>query len=493
MFSDWVKWLWIGLILLLIGQRFLHFSPYIEDPHSWRQSDTAHYIWDFYQNGIDLLHPSVCWMGTEDTVILEFPLPEAVAAIGYHIFGAKHAVARAIFLLFFLGGAYYFWLLLKHILEEETATLATVIYLCIPLGLYYSRSIHVDFSAMFFMLAGLYYAHKDILSSSWKYWFLSTALFIIGFLIKAPYGFFLFLPLVWYAYQQGRVKRVMKTVGVFVLPVLAFLLWRSHVNSVNAAAPDWEFIPNYLKMIQMWEWYFGTWAQRMDPYPWTNLAERFIAYLSSWPGLALILSGILFTQKEQQKSYWLLWLAGVLGYVFIFFNLNYFHDYYQIPFLPILSVLMALGLLGLSKRVPTQVRDGFMLGVLLLLVGRNVYYAETNYYQLDEKAILSGEYVQAHTETEQQVITTAAYMDCRNPNWLYRARRTGWSIAPDLMTEEILLRLQQEGAVVWAVMDEHLLKEEVKPLLEKYQQISDTLDMESRPGIRILYLNNLNP
>lgn len=493
MIPSWFKWILIGLVVLLVGQRFFHLGPYIEDPHSWRQSDTAHYIWDFYQNGVDLLHPGVCWMGPQKTVILEFPFPEAIAAYAYHIFGPHHAVARIIFLLFFLGGAYFLWAIVKELLDEPLAWLSTVIYLCIPLGIYYSRSIHVDFAALFFMLAGLYYAHKDIQTPSWKWWGISTALFILGFLIKAPYGFFLFFPLAWFAFQKTKLKGLIRISALFVLPVLAFLLWRGHVNQVNAAAPDWEFIPNYIKMIQMWDWYFGTWAQRMDPYPWTNLAERFIEYLLSWPGFVLVLISLILTKKDQLGNYWRLWLLGAIGYVLIFFNLNFFHDYYQIPLLPIFAVMMALGLKRIGEYLPEKASWVVMLGILMVLIGRNLHYAETHYYMLDEKAILSGEYLRANSAEDQQIITTAAYMDCRNPNWLYRARRTGWSIAPDLMTVDILERLKEEGAEVWAVMDEHLMKEEVKSLLNLYEQKQDTLDMENQPGIRILYLNKPIP
>ena len=75
------------LLALLVGMRFMHLSEAIEEPHSWRQCDTAQYIRSFQEEGIDLLRPSVCWMGNHKTVILEFPLPEAVVAIVQQVFG----------------------------------------------------------------------------------------------------------------------------------------------------------------------------------------------------------------------------------------------------------------------------------------------------------------------------------------------------------------------------------------------------------------------
>ena len=37
----------------LIAIRCFHLGSEIDSPHDWRQCDTAHYIRDFYRNGID--------------------------------------------------------------------------------------------------------------------------------------------------------------------------------------------------------------------------------------------------------------------------------------------------------------------------------------------------------------------------------------------------------------------------------------------------------
>ncbi|MCC6463415.1 MAG: hypothetical protein IT260_23290, partial [Saprospiraceae bacterium] len=96
-------------IALLLALRLWHLGPAIDAPHDWRQCDTAYYIRDFYQNGIDLLHPAVCWMGAADTLALEFPLPEALVALSYHLGGESIPLARLLFLCFFGGALYYFY------------------------------------------------------------------------------------------------------------------------------------------------------------------------------------------------------------------------------------------------------------------------------------------------------------------------------------------------------------------------------------------------
>lgn len=95
------------LIVILIASRAAHIRGLIDEPHSWRQSDTADYALDFCNNGIDLLRPSVNWMGNYKTVILEFPFPEALLAIAFILFGYHEALARLITLSFFAGSAAY--------------------------------------------------------------------------------------------------------------------------------------------------------------------------------------------------------------------------------------------------------------------------------------------------------------------------------------------------------------------------------------------------
>jgi hypothetical protein len=155
-------YLFVFLIAVSILLRFFHFGELIDEPHSWRQCDTANYIWDFYKNGIDLFHPSVCWMGSYKTVLFEFPLPEALCAFLYHLFGPYHVIARVFFLFFFLIGVYYFYKILLVYLDHLTAQIAVLIYTLLPLSIFYSRAVHIDFFALSFAFAMFYYYSPGI-------------------------------------------------------------------------------------------------------------------------------------------------------------------------------------------------------------------------------------------------------------------------------------------------------------------------------------------
>lgn len=454
------RYFYVLLLLTLLSVRFFHLGESIDDPHSWRQCDTANYIWEYYQSGIDLLHPSVCWMGGHKTLILEFPLPEALVALVYKVLGPEHLYARLVFLLIYLASAFYLFRLISYLYHERLAWISAVVYLSLPLGIFYSRAIHVDFSALLCGLAAVDYLLRGLRENRPRLIGLSVAIASIGFLIKAPYLFYFALPVALFVWKEGLVKRTLRYAPLLLVPVACFYAWRLHSEAVNAAAPDWSYIPGYLKLsgASMSDWYFGTWEQRQDGYIWKVLFQERLwrDVLAKW-GLLFVAGGFLLpcTAAGKGTGFARLWALGVLLYMFLFFNLNYFHDYYQIPFLPVAALLIALGIEGLGglMRKLAWVREkklepAVFVGLVVLISAWNVWTAETHplYYHLDQQLIEAGQLVQAHTGPEDLVILSRTLTDPRNPLWLYRARRNGWSVHIDRITSEVIRNLQNENA-----------------------------------------------
>nr|MBP6828637.1 glycosyltransferase family 39 protein [Saprospiraceae bacterium] len=261
-------------IALLLALRLWHFGPAIDAPHDWRQCDTAYYIQDFYQNGIDLLHPAVCWMGGSDTLALEFPLPEAVVALAYGVFGESLPLARFIFLCFFAGALYYFYKTTDLLFGRSPARWAALIYCALPLSIFYSRAIHIDFAAVLPAHAMLYYYLVGVKKRRWEYLMLSSLVAAVAVVIKAPYAFCFLLPMVFFAIRERAFGWTIRAGGFYIFALLCFWLWQRHVNIINAAAPDWSYILHYRKMTQNAGWYFGTLQQRLSAYHWWVLLQR---------------------------------------------------------------------------------------------------------------------------------------------------------------------------------------------------------------------------
>lgn len=432
-------------VALLLALRLWHFGPEIDAPHDWRQCDTAWYIWDFYQNGIDLLHPAVCWMGASDTLALEFPLPEAVVALAYQVFGESVPLARFIFLCFFAGALYYFYQTADLLFGQQLARLATLVYLALPLSIFYSRAIHIDFAAILLVHAMFYYFLFGVKHRRWEYIFFSSLAAALAVVIKAPYAVAFALPMFYYAIQQKEIRWTIRTGGFYLFAVAAFWLWQYHVNVINSAAPDLDYILHYRKMTQNSTWYFGTIDLRLSLYPWWILLQRGVLEVAGIGGIVFFLLGLWRLNRLPGFQLLLFWMLGLAAYVLIFFNLNFVHNYYQIPLLAPVAILCAGGL-----QTAASEKSRRLLGLFGLLAVANIFYTEINYFKVTPEHVEAGQLIRQNTPDSALVIVTFQTMDCRNPKILYRARRRGWSLEEAALKPGVIERLhKEEGARFW--------------------------------------------
>jgi hypothetical protein len=445
------------LLAVLLVPRMTHFAGPIDEPHSWRQCDTANYALAFYEEGIRLLRPSVCWMGSYKTVILEFPFPEALMALMYHLLGYHLALARFVTFLFFAGSAIYLYLIVCHVLRKRLAMIATAVYMILPLSLFYSRAVHVDFFAIFFAHAMTYHLLRASQGPSRRHLILGLAGGCMAFLIKAPYAFYFGLPLLVLALQGPRLRTIVYLAVGLGVPVLVFILWRVYAEAINGTAPDWGFLPGYFKLVNMGNWYYGAMELRWNPAVWRILLSRFTHEVASPAGAALFMIGAslslvsLFKKRAQEDLFLWTWLFGVLSYVAVFLNLNLIHDYYQIPLLAIASIFIAIAIelpvriLGRSAGTLASILSLFLYGLVAV---NSLTYAETHFFKLDSIRIEAGEVINRHTPPHALIIAAPdlPYTDCRDPRLLYRARRNGWSVSKKQLSPGLIADLKGLGA-----------------------------------------------
>ncbi|MEM0996038.1 MAG: glycosyltransferase family 39 protein [Bacteroidota bacterium] len=476
---------WFALaVTLLIALRFLHFGEDIDGPHSWRQCDTANYAYAFYTEGIDLLHPQVCWMGGHKVTILEFPLPEAIVAFFYWIFGPSHIVARVIFFLFFLGAARYFFLALRLVVAPDLARLATLIYLSLPLGIFYSRAVHVDFSAVFCAHWMFFLFLRGIKNRDARDMLLGSLVATLGLLIKAPYLFYFALPLLAWVIHQQKWDFILRFVPVLLVPVAAFVLWRMHTTAVNVTAPDWDFIPGYHKFVDMSGWYFGVWEQRQMPELWQVLHDRFFYEVTGNWGYFLLLPGLLLNGRQLGHNLMRLWALGTGLYLLIFFSLNVIHNYYQIPLLAPAAFFIAVPIwhvLRWERGGPWRAFPFLAFLLMAALIGNNVRLTEGiglseaekphfgQYFLLGEPPIAAGKVIRAETPEDALIVASYGGLDCRAPLVLYRGRRNGWSIPKQDLSADLLKRLQEVGAEYLVIIRNPDLPKDVQDYLAPVQ------------------------
>jgi len=468
--NKYVNLFFWGLVLALVVVRFFHLGPFIDGPHEWRQCDTANYIWDFYKNGIHLLQPAVCWMGHHKTLILEFPLPEAFVAIFYKLFSPQLVFARLAFLLIYLGSAYFLFRVIQLLYSRSLALLSVIIYLAMPLGIYYSRAIHIDFSAILLALAATYYFLKGAIEKRTLLILSGSLLMTVGLMIKAPYLFYIPIPILFYVITRQK-HALPKLIPAFIFPAFIFYGWQAYVQQVNGNAPNWDFIPGYSKFTNMADWYFGNFTMRSNLYYWDTIMDRLVLEGTGSLGCILLLIGLLFSKADGWSTLYLrIWLVSCLMYVLIFFNPNIIHNYYQIPFLPVMAVFIALTLYQFHQWISKKnlkLSYGILFVLLLGMSVENIIYAESHYYNVKHHFVEAGRIVREETQPDDLILFSTKGADCRTPTLLYRARRKGWSININDLNITLIDSLRKEGIkYMGLVTDGHL---ENKKWLERFK------------------------
>ena len=278
-------------------------------------------------------------------------------------------------------------------------------------------------------------------------WLIAGSLFTIpAFLIKIPYAFYLALPILVYAFQKKQLGWLLKRSLVYLTPLVIFILWQQHVYTINSTAPDWNYILHYRKFDNNTVWYFGTLQQRLQLYSWWVLLQRGILEVLGLGGILFFAIGTWCLFRIKQFGFLSSWGFAVILYVLIFFNLNFVHNYYQIPLLAPAAILIAIGVARLS-----ELKKILLPISLALLFTLNISSAEWLYFKVPEVEVQIGNILQEETPEEALLVVSFGKMDCRNPKLLYRARRKGWSIEEAALRPTVIQRLAiEEGATHWA-------------------------------------------
>jgi len=477
------------LIIVSISLRFLHFGEIIDDPHGWRQCDTANYIWSFYKNGVDFFHPSVCWMGGYKTLILEFPLPEAIAAWLFEIFGPSNMLARFVFLFFYCGGVYYLYKICSLFLDKQTSQLATIIYTFLPLSYYYSRALHIDYFALSFSFGMFYYYLVGIKSQSVKKIVIGSLFATVAFLVKAPYAIFFCIPIVYTITKEKKWLFCFKWGILFAIPVVVFIWWIMKSTYINSLAPDWDFIPGYRKFDDNMKWYFGAFEHRFIIRSWNTLINRFYNDLSGgFINIGLLIIGICVSIYKKQHVILWFWLISVIIYLIVFFNLNVIHNYYQIPFVPVFAIFMAIGIVFLSDYFKTknfhQWIQLFLLGILIYF---SVNFSEKKFFTQEKEHQFIGKCIEENTKENDLIIVSYGGLSVHCPIILFRANRNGWSIPIKDLTTKITYNLLIEGCRYLAIIDNQMPGGEFRNFLIFYKRKEIPLS-----DGKILFLIDLN-
>lgn len=438
----------LALVLALV-LRLPHLRGPLDDPHSWRQCDTAEITRGFVRDGIDVLHPQVAWLGAHRTLIFEFPLPEALAALAGRAFGFDPLWDRLVALGFTAIATCYLFLAAREIAGREVARVATVIFAFVPLLQFYSRAAHVDPCALAGAHGLLYHALRAARGGSVRHVAAGAILGAMAAMVKGPYLAPVLGPLALLLARADTRGRLFGAAPV-VLSAIAFVVWRRHVNEVNALAPDWTWLPGYYKEVDPWWWYVGEWSQRLQLGAWRTLAQRLVLEVATPVGLVVAAIGLWRAPRDagapDARGPIALWLLATLAYLAVFFPLNVRHNYYQLPFAAPVAVAAAAGIVAVAGHAARPARALAMTGLLAVVALACVAPPRRGYYRVDEVRVRAGEVLDRLTPKGALLVAVDRGSEYTDPRLLHRADRHGWAVKPEDLDETLLARLAAVGA-----------------------------------------------
>jgi len=461
--APWWRRLWaahaplvvLGAIILVgVIERLYRFTAPILDQHFFRQTQTASQVWLWDRFGFSLFDYHVPMFGGGYWV-LEFPWYQDVVYGLSLVFGFHEELGRVVSIAAFVASAYLLYEIGRRLLGSRAAAIAAVAFLAfMPITVFYYRAFLIDPFIIAFALLMVLAAIRMSERMTWTW----LATFLIATFVtalgKANLLVVFALPVLALLYRGFVRRRASRAqwvvlVGGGVVVLAALVAWTRHADAINLAS-------NGMTYSNMRWWYFG--SRVFDAQLWTTIGERFVDNLSPL-GVVMVALGVAAIPRLRSgyRVELILLALSVPVSISIFANLNFVHDYYQLPYYATLSLLGGLGVwsvaslaLRVSRGSAFQLAAGLLLGLVgiwsyTLFVGTFFSKNALGALGLSE----TGAVIRDNTP-DKPIITLGEGDDPREPTVLYEARRIGWrldSLEPRTATRQIT-EARDLGAIV---------------------------------------------
>ena len=360
-------------ILVVVCSFAIRVPGLYDTSYHWRPLHTEMTVYWFVREGIDLLNYQTPFYGPPWQIPIEFPLFQAIAAILFKAgLGSLDFASRLTALLSFYLSALFLYLLCKKIFSDDLVCFATLsLYLWLPINIYYSTEPLIDYLALAFALAYLYFILRwlDTHSSFWNA-LLATIFGSLSMLVKPTTMPVVVIPIIALVLKdilaiygkdlkppfhlQNLLNKVwtqrrywLTLLMMAVIPILIGSLWTRHADLIKERSVFTEFHTSKA----MVSWYFGTWSLRMDQSVWINHiseAQRlFLPYgLSIFAilGIFVAVDMIPFAGEPVKARLFIISVIASLGVALALFLSLYQQQYYFIAFSASMVILGGYGL-----------------------------------------------------------------------------------------------------------------------------------------------------
>jgi len=306
---------------------------------------------EYAKGSIDILRPVIVgFNATGMPTPQELPIWQALAGATFKYFGPWFGRANLLSLILFAAGLWPLYSLARHYLGERGAWWTIIFFLAQPIVILISGQASADGLSLALSIWFLLFAEK-LVRTGQVIWLLPAIVFgALSAVTKLPLfmatGLTSFLLLLVYAPWSLKRWGMLMTTGL--ISGILFMAWTHYADSCLASA-EFPYVDlSISRNPAMWQWYFGDWHYRLNPFNWAK--GGWAALNSLFGSFALVaLAGwaLLFSSNSLARR----WFIAAFVTTLIFSHLVLVHRHYFIFFSPAVAMLSAAGVMRLEELV----------------------------------------------------------------------------------------------------------------------------------------------
>lgn len=435
------------IALMLMGLIFWSYninSPLL-DHHSWRQTETAGFAKNFYDNGFNIFYPQIDSGGAGPGYVeAEFQLVPFIIAFFYKIFGVHEYVARLVIIAFSVCSIYLLYMMVRMYYSRRVAIFSAIFFITSPMELYFGRTVMPDSAMIFFSIGSLYFFDKWTREDDKNSFLFATICTTLALLVKIP-TLYLGLPLLWLAYVRYG-KRLFFESKLYIFAIVTLIppvMWYYFAHSVLAQ----------YNSVGIWDLgsggKFASFELLLNPELYSILFTRLAVYVFTPVGLLLFIFGL--SLKTQLRGYvFHFWVLATIIFFLVVANGTIGNDYYLRPLVPAGAVFVGLGLSKIYEK-----NNMVSFGLIAIILISAIYTAAPFY--VDNTIILNAASITEKIVDKNSLIITTESEIGANPNILYYSQRKGWAIQGTSWSPAMLDSLKSQGADYFVVAPQLLL------------------------------------
>jgi len=399
--------LFIFFIIIALRVPHITASPF-EACEFWRQSDTEAIARNFVENRFNIFFPQLNYDGPLPNYSqLEFQITTFLIAILYKLFGYHYILARLVPAAFFMGSAYFVYLVAKRYYSREAAWMAVILYGIMPLNLFFSRAIMPEPAALFFFVGAFYFFSRWIDDEMFSHLLVSAVFTALAISQKVP-AVFVGIPMIFMAAAKYKKsiflnRKLWAFALIALLPDIIYFKWLGTVA-------EFKFVDGIATKHIFPEFFRAIFTKSAWDFFYVQIPKSF-----TWYAVALALAGFLKTDRRKEYPVVIWALAMVLELATIVAVIKF--NYYMVFITPPMALLGGKFLAGICR----SKKGAALAFALLLLFTVQSLSNVAPFYKQQQDVLVQAEVVRQLTRKDDLIVTGTL-----NPGVLNAGRRQGW-------------------------------------------------------------------